>query len=244
MNNSFRIISYNLHKGFAVGNTQFLLEKMRHNIRIINADMVFLQEVVGENIKHTNKVRNWIPQQFEYLADEVWPHYAYGKNAIYNHGHHGNAILSKYPFEYFDNQDVSLIPTSQRGILFGKTLNHIHVVCIHFGLLNIERKKQVHSLCDLIQQKIPDDEPLIICGDFNDWNKKSDLLIRQRLNVNEVFSTYNGKLAATFPAWFPLFSMDRIYFRDLEIIDCDVLNGSPWNTLSDHCALYAEFKQP
>jgi endonuclease/exonuclease/phosphatase family metal-dependent hydrolase len=47
------------------------MDEMRHGIRMMNADLVFLQEVVGENQKHQNKHENWIPQQFEYLADEV-----------------------------------------------------------------------------------------------------------------------------------------------------------------------------
>ncbi len=38
-----------------------------------------------------------LDSQFAFLADEIWPHFAYGKNAIYSAGHHGNAILSKHP---------------------------------------------------------------------------------------------------------------------------------------------------
>ena len=44
--------------------------------------------------------------QFEFLADSIWSHYAYGKNAIYQHGHHGNAILSELPFAISNNVDV------------------------------------------------------------------------------------------------------------------------------------------
>jgi hypothetical protein len=30
----------------------------------------------------------------------------------------------------------------------------------------------------------------------------------------------------------------------MELIDAEVLSGMPWQQLSDHCALYAEFSIP
>jgi endonuclease/exonuclease/phosphatase (EEP) superfamily protein YafD len=36
-------------------------------------------------------------------------------------------------------------------------------------------------------------------------------------------------------------SMDRIYYRGLDISDCHRLHGQPWSKLSDHTPLLAEF---
>ena len=47
-----RILSYNIHKGFTVGNRALVLEEIRHAIRATEADLVCLQEVVGENTRH------------------------------------------------------------------------------------------------------------------------------------------------------------------------------------------------
>lgn len=237
-----RVLSYNIHKGFSFGNTRYLLEEIRHSIRLVNADLVFLQEVVGENQRHHRRINNWAPQQFEYLADEIWPHYAYGKNALYSHGHHGNAILSQHPFESFHNVDVSLIPTSQRGILMGKTTSGIHLICLHFGLLEFERRQQVQQLYQQIEHSIPADAPLIMAGDFNDWRYQSHRTLMSGLKLKEAFCEKFGKPARTHPARLPLFAMDRIYYRNLELVDAEVLRGNPWNKLSDHCALYAEFR--
>jgi len=245
MSTSLRVLSYNIHKGFSFGNTRYLLDEMRHSMRLMKADLVFLQEVVGDNTRNHRSINNWESQQFEFLADEVWPHYAYGKNAIYSHGHHGNAILSQFPFETFDNIDVSHIPTSQRGILIGK-INHecfpdgINLVCLHFGLLAFERRRQIAMLCEKIEASLPSDAPLIIAGDFNDWRSDSDITLKA-LGLKEAFSQRHGHLALTFPARFPMFAMDRIYYRNLELVYAEVLSGHPWNELSDHCALYAEF---
>ena len=113
-----RILSYNVHKGFNADNRRFLLEEIREGIRRVNADIVFLQEVVGQNRQNAQKHSNWVDAgQFEYLADSVWSHYAYGRNAVYQHGHHGNAILSKYPIIAVDNVDISVMRRSQRGLL-------------------------------------------------------------------------------------------------------------------------------
>lgn len=245
MSTCIRILSYNIHKGFTFGNTRFLLDEIRNGIRTMNADMVFLQEVVGENKKHQHRIDNWAPQQLEYLADDVWPHYAYGKNAIYSHGHHGNAILSHYPFEAFNNIDVSCMPTSARGILVGK-INHpnlthnIYVICLHFGLFGFERRTQLKTLCNQIQSAIPTNAPLIIAGDFNDWRGDSVATLKE-LHMKEAHLEKHQRPAKTFPAYFPLLAMDRIYYRHLDLLDAKVLHGQPWNKMSDHCALYAEF---
>ena len=83
-----------------MSNRRFTLEKIRNSLRESNANVVFLQEVVGENTRQRKRISAWPDSnQMEFLADSVWEHYAYGKNAIYQHGHHGNAILSEIPFQ-------------------------------------------------------------------------------------------------------------------------------------------------
>lgn len=240
-----RVLSYNVHKGFDHANTRFLLDEIRHVIRLVNADVVFLQEVVGENVEHSRNIDNWVPEtQFEFLADSVWHHYTYGKNAVYSHGHHGNAILSKYPIVMSENIDVSLFAQSQRGLLFGLIEPNIHLVCVHLGLFGFERRHQINCLVEQIHDRVGDDEPLLIAGDFNDWTQYWNRALIKRLNVTEAYSSTHGRLARTFPARFPVLTMDRIYMRGFELAYSDCLNGEPWNTLSDHCALYADFALP
>lgn len=237
-NQQFRVCSYNIHKGFSTSNRKFLLQDIRHAIRTVNSDFVFLQEVMGENqSKRGNRHRN----QFEFLADSIWQHHAYGQNAIYDTGHHGNAILSKFPFVEHKNVDVSLWNFSQRGLLLGKTDNGVYLLCVHLGLLALERQTQLQSLVALVNKEIPKDAPLIIAGDFNDWSMDIDKRISKTLHVKEAYSTMYGKPARTFPSKLPILPMDRIYYRNLELVDTEVLSGKPWSKLSDHCALTAIF---
>ena len=249
---ALRVCTYNIHKGFCAVNARPILQELRHAIRSVDTDLVFLQEVVGERLseepaalKHTDKSKGQLSSleypQFEYLADDVWPHHAYGCNAIYQQGHHGNAILSKNPFQSWENHDVSQWWFSQRGVLLGKLEIGVYVVCIHFGLFSGERKRQLEMLLELLANQVPEDQPLIIAGDFNDWNGSLHRMLMDRMNCCEAYSGLSGKLAKTFPARFPLFAMDRIYYRNITLLEAEVLSGSPWQRLSDHRALYASF---
>ncbi len=246
VNNELRICTYNIHKGFSAANIRPILRELRHAIRMVDADLVFLQEVVGslldaeEDGDLTGKPASGYPQ-FEYLADEVWPHHAYGRNAIYQKGDHGNAILSKNPFLDLNNIDISQWWFSQRGMLFGELKIGIHVVCIHFGLFRGERRRQLKKLLELLAQRVPEDSPLIIAGDFNDWNGALHRELTTRFRLKEAYNETYNRLAKTFPSRLPLFAMDRIYYRNLQLLDAEVLSGAPWQQLSDHRALSAIF---
>jgi len=151
-----KMLTYNIHKGFSAGNRRFVLHQMKSLLRSVDADVVFLQEIQGEHFAKSKKHLNWPEEsQFEFLADEVWPHHAYGKNAIYKAGHHGNAILSKYPFVRWDNIDVSYMRTASRSLLHGviklsDALPAVHVVCVHLGLLSMARRRQAIKLVERI----------------------------------------------------------------------------------------------
>lgn len=242
-----KVLTYNIHKGFSVGNRRFVLHQIKTLLRQTDADVLFLQEIQGEHIFKSSQHHDWPEEsQFEFLADEVWPHHAYGKNAIYKAGHHGNAILSKYPFSDWENINVSYMKTASRSVLHGvisvaEGLPPVHVICVHLGLFEMERKRQLAKLVGRIQAHVPKHEPLIIAGDFNDWKGLSCRYLVDHLGVEEVFKSGSGRYARTFPAWLPLLSVDRIYSRGLTMQGRQRLHEKPWRGLSDHLPLMAEF---
>lgn len=242
-----RVMTYNIHKGFSAGNTRFVLHQIRDQLRSADVDIVFLQEIQGEHRVRSNTVADWPDAtQFEFLADSIWPHYTYGKNAIYNAGHHGNAILSKYPFVYWENINVSSLRHASRSLLHGvierpDTGQIIHLLCIHFDFVAFERARQLQLLNRHIDQHIPRDEPLIIAGDFNDWRSGASRHLGKDLGLTEVFKQIQGRHARTYPSWMPVFPLDRIYYRNLQPVECDCLKHPPWHRLSDHAPLYAGF---
>jgi endonuclease/exonuclease/phosphatase family metal-dependent hydrolase len=142
---SLRVLTVNTHKGFTFFNRKFILHELRDAVRAVSADVVFLQEVQGEHIKHPAKFLNW-PESphYEFLADEIWPEFAYGRNAVYPSGHHGNAVLSKFPIVHYKNHDVSISGPEKRGLLHcvlkvPKREVEIHAICVHLGLIRSSR---------------------------------------------------------------------------------------------------------
>jgi len=233
-----RVLTYNIHKGFHHLRRKKVLGLMREAIREVRADLVFLQEVLGFD-------REEDASQLEYLADEIWHHHAYGRNAITSLGHHGNALMSRYPITFFENIDISTNQLERRGILHAKlripeAAEDLHALSIHLGLLEAERRSQVRRVCHRIYRMVHRREPLVMGGDFNDWRERASPIFEKRLDVIEAHQELRGEHARTFPIWMPSLRLDRIYTRGLRVSDVRVLTGAPWNSLSDHAALYAE----
>ncbi len=239
------IATYNIHKGLSHFKRRMVLHELRERLRELNADIVFLQEVQGESNGHARRHRNHpaLPQ-YEFLADQIWPHHAYGKNAVYGEGHHGNAILSRYPIARWDNQDVSAHRFESRGLLHCEiplpdASHPLHCICVHFGLFAGGRDRQFNALVERIKQMVPPDAPMIVAGDFNDWRNHASRLLAQELQLHEVFEVIHGKPARSYPVGMPLLRMDRIYVRGMGIQHGEVHAHHPWNKISDHAALSA-----
>lgn len=243
---SLRVLSYNIHKGFSASNMSFVLDQIKESIRLVSADLVCLQEVLGHHEKHGSKMKDWpTTSQFEYLADKIWPHYAYGKNAVYTAGHHGNAVLSKYPITFWENEDISTNRLERRGLLHvalevpGQNAP-LHAICLHLGLFENERREQLANLARRIHKLVPDECPLIVAGDFNDWLEKATPILAREMGLHEAFRELQSAHARTFPSWLPVLKLDRIYYRGLRAREALCFTGQPWNELSDHAAVYAE----
>jgi endonuclease/exonuclease/phosphatase family metal-dependent hydrolase len=214
---------------------------MRESIEAVHADVVLLQEVAGGDEEGS--------AQLEYLADRLWPHFAYGKNAVYSGGHHGNAILSKHPILSWENQDVSPNRLERRGLLHA-TIAHprageaLHVVCVHLGLFESGRRDQIDRLSQRVSGMVPPQAPLVIGGDFNDWRETGGPELESRLGVREAFRDAAGRSARTFPAWMPVLRLDRLYFRGLACDSAELVAGEPWSALSDHLPIVARLRFP
>ncbi len=241
-----RVLTVNTHKGFAQFNRRFVLRELRDAVRAVGADLVFLQEVQGVHHRHAKRIADWPPvPHYEYLADEIWSDFAYGRNAVHAQGDHGNAILSKHPIVHQRNHDVSVGSRETRGVLhcvlqLPTGSAQVHAICVHLGLSESQRVRQLQSLCEIISDHVPADAPLIVAGDFNDWRHRASASLHRCGGLREVFVNANGRVAKTFPARFPLLSLDRIYVRSARSHSPVALPGKPWSYLSDHSPLAAE----
>lgn len=243
-----KIATYNIHKGFSLFNRRVVLHELRERLRELDADVVFLQEVQGEHAHHAIRHANYpVEPQHEFIAEAVWSHHAYGKNSIYEAGHHGNAILSRFPIVHAHNLDVSAHRFESRGLLHVEILmprgDTIHCLCTHFGLFAQGRRQQTHCLIDYVQKHIPADAPLLIAGDFNDWQNRLGGVLARELAVQDVFQQHQGHPARSFPATLPILRLDRIYARGFAVQHCQVHHGEVWRHISDHAALSAQLQR-
>lgn len=240
------VATYNIHKGMSPLNRKVMVPAMARALDTLSSDVVFLQEVQGRNALRALRHPNWpsLPQH-HYLARHLGSKVTYGLNAAYDHGHHGNALLSRFPVTEWCNLDISVNRLESRGILHcllqpqGWT-QPVVTLCAHLNLLARDRRKQFEALSRYIDSNVPPDAMLILAGDFNDWRDEASAILRERSGLDEVFRLLNGECARSFPARMPMLPLDRIYVRGLRPVSVEVHRGLPWAKLSDHLPLSAQ----
>ena len=256
-----RIATYNIHKGVSSVGGLPRVHDLKKSMSLLAADVLFLQEVQGRHDwLALSQSAQWPEEaQHEFLAGRHH-HSAYGKNAVYNHGHHGNALLSAYPILSQNNHDISDHALESRGLLhcvLQTPQTRVHCYVVHLGLLEGSRRRQTQMLIDNVSRSAPESEPIIIAGDFNDWGNQLSDDIREALGVREVFDsrptrsgigscirklpgrTPKPQPARTFPAAFPCLPLDRIYVRGFKVDSATVMHGRHWAKVSDHAPIVA-----
>lgn len=240
---SLKILSFNIHKGFNWRNSELTIFRIKENLQRVHPDIVFLQEVVGENKAHEKKIERWISNQFEFLAEDLWSEFAYSSHAVFDERHHGNVILSRFPIKRYEVIDISQNKYEQRAVLFceiemmEKTL---HAYCVHLNLLHTDRVKQYEKINQIIHKRSDHVDHILLAGDFNDWNKQASKNLFQIPHFHDAHKNYHGDYGKTFPSVFPLLKLDRIYTKGFETTKAKVLSDRHWKFLSDHLPLYIE----
>ncbi|CAN5284761.1 endonuclease/exonuclease/phosphatase family protein [soil metagenome] len=252
---SLRVATYNIHKGVSAFNLRNRVHDLRLALATLQADILCLQEVQEVSARNAKRFANWpIETQSAFLAGADY-HCVYGRNAVYAHGHHGNAILSKFAFDSSLNHDISDHRFEQRGMLHAVLDvggRPVHCVNVHLGLFEHSRRRQADALIALVEQAVPSDCPLVICGDFNDWNNRLTMRLTSALDVREVGVEQRTSAGAhydlrgfqkpsrTFPSFLPWLTLDRIYVRGLRVKSSEVHGGRIWARVSDHAPLVAD----
>jgi endonuclease/exonuclease/phosphatase family metal-dependent hydrolase len=268
-----RVATYNIHKGVTGIRRRPRIHDVKLALNSIDADIVFLQEVQDRNEMLRHHANYPSARQLDFLATGGYEHLAYGMNAVYRHGHHGNAILSRHAIGHFTNHDISDHALEKRGMLHavsrvqpprGRKVREVHLICVHFGLIKRSRLRQAALLAEFVEQEIPPEAPLIIAGDFNDWQRRVDEQLRSRLDVAEVSvadEPANGHrsvldrvlpwrggrdsaqpVSRTFPSFAPWLTLDRIYVRGFTVRGVEVPKGLTWARRSDHAPLIADLE--
>lgn len=197
-----RIASYNIHR--CVGHDGLLsVARVVDVIRELGCGIVGLQEV--DNLadgQHDS-------MQLDYLARETAMEAIAGNTIVHHQGSFGNALLTRYPVIAVHRHDFSYGSREPRGALEvdlnigGKV---VRVIVTHLGLRPIERRFQVREMLRLLHD-IPAEHMVVVLGDINEW-----------LPIGRPLRWLHGMLGhspaeRSFPAWLPLFALDRVWVR-------------------------------
>ncbi len=241
-----RLLTINTHKGFSPWNRDFVLHELRDSIQATSADVVFLQETVGHNARKAQEYDHW-PEQphYDFLAESVWPDRAYGRNMIYPHGHHGNAILSRYPIRRHETVDISTNRVEKRGFLHCEIdvpahPKALHCICVHLSLFAVSRRKQLRMIASYMDEHVPAGAPVTIAGDFNDWSGRNVARFARSLDLHDVAKHIQGHAVRTFPSWLPVLPLDRVYSRGMRPVASQKHPAARTTRLSDHAGLLVE----
>lgn len=211
------------------------MKELKESLAKLDLDFVFLQETSERIPERLMQAENSNP--LEHLADELWDYFIYGKNAIYSSGSHGNAILSRYPFQEWNNFDISNHPLEKRSLLVGTPIIRdkmpLTLCCTHLDLTSWGRKRQIQKISRIFKEEVDPACSVFFCGDFNE-RRKTVLRAFQDAEIIGLES------AATFPSFFPVFSLDRVFLRRAQARELKVLDEPHWKRFSDHLPIYVE----
>lgn len=234
--NTKNVVNANSLQNSLVKSIKSTNEKIKDNL----LTKFFLKE--NEMSNSTNDLKNDLNVDLSVLnkiSDNIVVPYEnfYGKNAIYKNGHHGNAILSKYPTLNSQNFDLTVSPLEYRGVLINQ-LNikgkEVYVLCTHLNLRKSDRLKQISLLENIIQEQIPKGSNIVLVGDFNDFDNSIEKYFKRTHN----FSSIEGK--KTYPNVFPILSPDKILTQNIELGNVRVFKDSNLLKLSDHLPILSE----
>lgn len=222
-----RIATYNIHAG--VGNDgRFDAARIVAVLREMDAEVVALQEVEHRPVADTDLL--------DYLARATRSTAIAGPTLQREVGHYGNALLTRLPVLQVSRVDLSLPRHEPRGAI-DVTLEwqgqRAQVVATHLGLRPYERRQQTRRLLALLEAGKAD--LAVLLGDLNEWLLWGRPLrwLRRHFSATPYLRTY--------PAFFPLFALDRIWVSPRAALAGIATHDSRLARLaSDHLPLTAE----
>lgn len=242
-----RIASYNIHRCIGCDG-QHNPQRIAQVLQSLDADIIALQEVGFETDKEHNVL--------QYLGKSVDAQIIEGITLLDERGHYGNAILSRLPVDSIKLHDISVSHCEPRGVIeLRLTVNgqRLQLLATHLGLRPAERRSQVDYLLALLNDYHADIQ--ILLGDLNQWWCGSGS--RRRLQNYFASAASRGRQCPaprTFPARWPLFSLDRILLRPAELCEQLQHGHKALNShqsarqlagcASDHLPLLAELTLP
>jgi endonuclease/exonuclease/phosphatase family metal-dependent hydrolase len=211
-------------------------------------DVVALQEV-DAGIPRTH-----YQEQAKILSEMLGMDYRFFPVVKTGDQKYGLAILSRFPF-----QDVRIgwLPTlypklklnlQKRGVMWATlktSYGPVHFFNTHLGLYRLERRKQLQALLgkDWLTA-VPQDEPVIFCGDLN-AGPLSTVYRRLSRDLRDAQKSllHSRRPKPTFPSRRPFFRIDYIFISEhFRAMEAKVLANQKSRLASDHLPLCVDLE--
>ncbi len=229
----FLVASYNIHRCYG-RDGRHDPDRIARVIRELGADVVALQEVESMPSDEAGAEQAGL-DQFEYLAASTGFGVVPGPTLLSHRAQYGNVLLTRHPVTAVRKIDLSVAGREPRGAIdadLDVAGRSVRVIATHFGLRARERRRQVSRLSEALAADR--DRLVILLGDFNEWRRRSPVL--------RAIHAHLGRDVAvrTFPAWRPIFALDRIWVQPRAVLDRVQAHASAAaRVASDHLPVYA-----
>ena len=227
MTSNVRVMTWNIHGGLGPDGLHDL-DRILALIRRADPDVLALQEV---DSRRTPGAEHPIA-----LLKRVLGHHGVAAAAIATpDGDYGQVLLSRWPMTDTEVHDISVPGREPRRAItavVNAPAGRLFVLATHLGLKFMERQRQCRRMSTLADGS---DLTTVVMGDFNDW-----------MWPGSVQNVLAAKLPArtphrTFPARFPLLSLDRIYCRPASALLSSRVDRTA-GEISDHLPIIAEIR--
>lgn len=238
----FTLLTWNIRKGKGASGFDTAFPLVIEAIEAHRPDVLLCQEVFhghGSGNGRGNGDAEGVDQS-QALGARLGFDVAYEPNKQRRVGHHGNATLTHASIVHVANHDISTNPVERRGALHSVIELDgapVHIINVHLGLNQRQREAQVDRIAEIVGRDVAPDEPLVLAGDFNDWNKRLDGRIRERMGLHDALARAGLTMPTTWPPKRPRFPLDRVYVRGLMVERGERLAGGIFDRASDHLPL-------
>jgi endonuclease/exonuclease/phosphatase family metal-dependent hydrolase len=223
------VASYNVHR--CIGRDgRFDPDRVAAVLTELDADVLALQEL------------QWRSSDALHLLDRFAGHLGHrpipGPTLLHPDSHYGNAVLTRLPVIAIHLLDLTVASHEPRGAidaLLDTPRGVLRLVATHLGLLPGERRLQMRKLLARLEEG--PQHPTVLIGDINEW-----FLWGRPLRWLHARFGY-APAPATFPAWLPVFALDRIWVSPRERLRQARAHDSPLaRRASDHLPLLAHIE--
>lgn len=228
------VASYNIHQCVGVDGRRDP-ERIAAVIQQLGADVIALQEVdswPGEDGES---------EQMEFLAHGTGFHAVSGPTVERVGARFGNVLLTRLPLLDVRRIDLSHRRREPRGAIDAELAasppRRLRVIATHLGLLPRERREQVQRILERVEhdERSSPVSVTVLLGDINEW-----LVFGRPLRwLHARFGHAPG--GRSWPAWWPLFALDRIWVRPAAALRGFLVHATPLSRrASDHLPVVAE----